>query len=92
LLLELTVETEKQGSGDVVKKCGVFIKLPAQKIHIIHNWQLGEERGNIKANEDVVRKDPDSAQCEDKALRILHMICRFPRYGPSRPATYLESL
>jgi hypothetical protein len=70
----------------VKKSDTIFIKLPAQKIQNIYNWYL-------EADKDIVRVDPESTQCEDKVLRILHIVCiQFPRCGLSRLDRYLASL
>jgi len=62
----------------------VFIKQLAQKIQNICNWHLGEEGDNVKADKYVVWIDPENVQCEDKVLRILHMMCSFPQTCPQQ--------
>jgi len=74
LFVELAVETEEGGSDDIVEQSDVLIKLPAEKIKGIPIQHPREDRYDIKADQDVIRLDLESAQYPDEILRIPHMV------------------
>jgi hypothetical protein len=51
-----------------------FIKLLTQNIQENPNHYLNEKGNDIKADQDVIWLDMESAQCVDKILRILPMV------------------
>jgi hypothetical protein len=54
LLVELAIEAEKGGSQDMVEKSqNRLIKVLAKKVQGLLNGHHGEERNDIKADEDV---------------------------------------
>jgi hypothetical protein len=54
------------------------------KIQNMCNRNLGEEEDNVEADEDVISFNLESAQCEDKVLRILHKMCKFHHIWPQQ--------